>query len=135
MLTSSYVSWPDCQAINADWGEMEFDTFDTPELKTLLQAIVNRTGWVSGNAVQIVIKTGSSQIGVRSCHTIESERGPISRSCIVDYFNGAEFDFETAPIAMTLTLEGELRKRGISQSGASGPYLRRDACGPVRNPR
>ena len=111
-LTSSYVSWPDCQAINADWGEMEFDTFDTPELKTLLQAIVNRTGWVSGNAVQIVIKTGSSQIGVRSCHTIESESGAYKPQLIVDYFNGTEFDFETAPIAMSLTLEGELESGG-----------------------
>jgi hypothetical protein len=112
VLTSSYVSWPDCQAINADWGEMEFDTFDTPELKTLLQAIVNRAGWVSGNAVQIVIKTGSSQIGIRSCHTIESESGAYKPQLIVDYFNGAEFDFETAPIAMTLTLEGELESGG-----------------------
>ena len=112
VLTSSYVSWPNCQEINADWGEMEFDTFDTPELKTLLQAIVNRAGWASGNAVQIVIKTGSSQIGIRSCHTIESESGAYKPQLIVDYFNGAEFDFETAPIAMTLTLEGELESGG-----------------------
>ncbi len=32
----------------------------SPELKTIFQAIVNRAGWVSGNAVQIVFKNNAS---------------------------------------------------------------------------
>jgi len=59
-LTSAVV-WHNVES----WGE-ENSAHNTPELKTILQEIVNRSGWSSGNAVMAVIKDdGSSFNNVR----------------------------------------------------------------------
>ena len=42
----------------------------TPDLKTIVQEIVNRAGWVSGNAM-VFILDGSSGVGVRALVTLE----------------------------------------------------------------
>jgi len=39
--------------------------YDSPDLTTILQAIVDRAGWASGNAVMAVIKNNSSSSGAR----------------------------------------------------------------------
>jgi len=36
------------------------DTIDSPEIKTIVQEIVNRAGWSSGNAMTILIRPGSA---------------------------------------------------------------------------
>lgn len=36
------------------------NTYDTPEIKTLVQTVVDRPGWVSGNKMQLIIKNNSS---------------------------------------------------------------------------
>ncbi len=52
--------------------------YSSPELKTIFQAIVNRAGWVSGNAAQIVFKNNASAGAAR--------RQPSA----FDYLGGAE---------------------------------------------
>lgn len=59
--TASYnVSSRTLTAASVDWSVPAWDTLDvkqqTPDLTPLLQAIVNRTGWSSGNSLALVIK-------------------------------------------------------------------------------
>ena len=56
------------------WNNIESWTHDStyysPELKTILQTVINRPGWVSGNALQIVFKNnGSSTSRLRKPHS------------------------------------------------------------------
>ena len=37
--------------------------YDTPELKTILQGVIDRGGWASGQAVQIIVKDNESDSG------------------------------------------------------------------------
>lgn len=39
--------------------------YDTPELKTILQEVIDRVGWSSGNAVQFLLKDNGSSINAR----------------------------------------------------------------------
>jgi hypothetical protein len=52
-LTTTKVSWvvPATTANN---------TFDTPDIKSTLQTVISRAGWVSGNALVLVFKDNSS---------------------------------------------------------------------------
>lgn len=52
--------------------------FYSPELKTIFQTIVNRAGWVSGNAAQIVFKNNLS------------DAAATRRPSAIDYSGGAE---------------------------------------------
>ena len=52
--------------------------YDTPELKSILQTVVNRVGWSSGNALQIVIKDNGSS------------NGAYRYASAIDYLAGAE---------------------------------------------
>ena len=47
---------------NAVSAQTDGTQYDTPSLVTILQNIVDRVGWASGNAVQIVIKDNSSSV-------------------------------------------------------------------------
>lgn len=61
LALTSAVAWHNVES----WGE-ENSAHNTPELKTILQEIVNRSGWSSGNAVMAVIKDdGSSFNNIR----------------------------------------------------------------------
>lgn len=55
LALTSAVAWHNVES----WGE-ENSAHNTPELKTILQEIVNRSGWSSGNAVMAVIKDDGS---------------------------------------------------------------------------
>lgn len=55
-------SWANTQATTASvsWTPSAWVTstlYDTPDLKTVIQEIVNRAGWVSGNSIMLFIKT------------------------------------------------------------------------------
>lgn len=50
-LTSSSVPW----SITSDW--YEGTVYDTPDLKIIVQEIVDRSGWASGNAMVFIIRT------------------------------------------------------------------------------
>ncbi len=57
-VTADSVIWPG--STSATWGTTAAGTAGpdqkTPDIKKLIQAIVNRTGWVSGNALSIILK-------------------------------------------------------------------------------
>jgi hypothetical protein len=53
-------------------------TYDTPELKTILQTVIDRAGWYSGQAIQVAIKRVSGSY---------DDRRSISS---IDYLAGAE---------------------------------------------
>lgn len=53
VLTTATVAWTDIEDWTAD------SLFDTPEIKTIIQEIVNRGSWVSGNSLMIIF-TGNA---------------------------------------------------------------------------
>jgi hypothetical protein len=56
-VTTDSVIWPG--SVSASWGTAAGGTAGadqrTPDLKNIIQAIVNRTGWVSGNALSVIL--------------------------------------------------------------------------------
>jgi len=56
-LTSASVTWDDIAA----WTSAA--TYTTPDIKTIIQEIVNRAGWESGNDLMIIIKDNASTPG------------------------------------------------------------------------
>ncbi len=52
------------------------DTEDTPELKTILQAVIDRAGWESGQAVMLLIKNDNSDTSAyRSVSSLDYDGG------------------------------------------------------------
>lgn len=58
-LTSASVAWNP-----GVWDVTEY--YDTPDIKTILQEIVNRAGWVAGNNIMILLKGTASSVYHRS---------------------------------------------------------------------
>jgi hypothetical protein len=60
----------------------------TPDIKTIIQAIVNRSGWVSGNALSIII-TGTGK------RTAEAYEGSATQAplLVIEYSNGSSARF------------------------------------------
>ncbi|MBK8820602.1 MAG: hypothetical protein IPN49_16515 [Saprospiraceae bacterium] len=62
------------------WNPVAWNTVDqkqnTPDIKNIIQEIVNRSGWVSGNALSILI-TGSS--GTREAESWDGEAAAAPR--------------------------------------------------------
>ena len=81
------------------------ESIDTPELKTLVQQIVNRSGWASGNDMQVVVKTASGT-GQRFFDNYGA--GATKAELHIEYFSGTVLDFDSAPIELNLSMEGEL---------------------------
>ncbi len=52
------VAWNNIEDFGADGTK-----HDTPELKTILQTVINRAGWKSGNALMVLIKNNGSTLG------------------------------------------------------------------------
>ncbi|MFW9899899.1 MAG: hypothetical protein ACFFDY_01270 [Candidatus Thorarchaeota archaeon] len=65
-LTTASVNWN-------NEGAWTLDTaYDSPDIKTIIQEIVNRGGWASGNDIQIlVMENGSSTGAFRSFSNID----------------------------------------------------------------
>lgn len=83
-LTTAYVEW---NAIGAWVAE---STYDSPDLKTIIQELVNRAGWVSGNDLVIFWKTWSSDStsGVyRSAYSYDTGAAKVP-SLYIEYESG-----------------------------------------------
>ncbi|MDD4102815.1 MAG: hypothetical protein PHU80_09345, partial [Kiritimatiellae bacterium] len=65
-LTSASVAW----SITSAWTEDQY--YNTPEIKTLVQEIVNRAGWVSGNALAVHLRNTAQSTGYQ---TVMSKEG------------------------------------------------------------
>lgn len=64
---SNYISW----STNGDWDRIENERGSnqlTPDLKALVQEIVNKEDWKSGNAISVFLKGD----GLRNIHSYES---------------------------------------------------------------
>lgn len=57
LLAKSLTSPIDWDAIDA-WTSASY--YDSPELKTILQDVIDRSGWASGQALQVILKNNSS---------------------------------------------------------------------------
>jgi hypothetical protein len=90
------------------------ESIDTPELKTLVQTIVNRSGWASGNDMQVVVKTASGT-GQRFFDNYGA--GATKAELHIEYFTGTVLNFDAAPVNVTLTMEGEVfAPAGLNQN-------------------
>ena len=79
VLTTATVSWsPDAQT--------DGNTYNTPDIKTVIQEIVDREGWSSGNAIGIVFQNNGSSINAaRYASTYENSE---PASLTVEYSSG-----------------------------------------------
>ena len=70
VLTTAKVDW------NALGAWTEDSDYDSPEIKTIIQEIVDRGSWASGNALTILIKNNVSTTDVyRIAHAIDDDAG------------------------------------------------------------
>ena len=70
-LTSSSIDWD----ISASWSTDNW--YSSPDISSVIQEIVNKGGWSSGNDINIMIKDdGSSSTNNRSIHTNDSDFSP-----------------------------------------------------------
>jgi hypothetical protein len=81
-LTTDSVSWPG--STSTTWGTTTGGTAGpdqkTPDIKTLIQAIVSRPGWVSGNALSLVLNGE----GVRNAYSYDGSASGAAQ-LIVEY--------------------------------------------------
>lgn len=103
--TTASVAWDDPQlGVNPGAGD---DTRDTPDLKTIVQEIVNRAGWASGNALAILCTSTNG--------TAERDFGPT----MWDYGEINETDGKPVP---TLTINfSAAAASGVSRIPSLGP--------------
>ncbi|HRG18567.1 MAG TPA: MopE-related protein, partial [Flavobacterium lutivivi] len=80
--TSSTVAWNPTDWLN------ENDLHQTPDLKDLVQEIVNRTGWSSGNSMSFILYGGNVPTNTRVAESYEGENfsAPLLR---IEYSIGA----------------------------------------------
>lgn len=87
----------------ANWGTVGFNDTDTIDVTSLVQEIINRAGWVSGNNIAIVARdNGSSNTNYIGHSTYNSDptRGA---KLTVTFLTGAE---PTAPSSLSATQNG-----------------------------
>jgi len=64
------IAWSNIAAWTAN------SKYDTPELKTILQAIIDRDGWATGQALQVIIRNNASTSNLyRTAHSIDYSSG------------------------------------------------------------
>lgn len=84
-LTADSVLWPG--STSTTWGTTAAGTAGpdqkTPDLKNIIQAIVNRAGWVNGNALSIMLKGA----GVRNAYSYDGASASAPK-LIVEYSSG-----------------------------------------------
>lgn len=79
-LTSASVSWSGIGAWTAGNG------YDTPDLSAIIQEIVDRPGWSSGNALQIIIHDdGSSSGAYRTPHAWDGGNSSYYAKLVITY--------------------------------------------------
>ena len=81
--------------------------YDTPDLKSLIQLIVNRAGWASGQDMQLVCKCDPST-AKRSFYALDAGGGAYPASLNIEYFAGAVYDFAGNPVTATIKISGDL---------------------------
>ncbi|MBA7607361.1 hypothetical protein ES703_14520 [subsurface metagenome] len=63
-LTTATVPWT-----QTDWTQHQ--SYVSPELKDIIQEIVNRPGWTAGNNLMLILKTQTGSGGLRASHSYD----------------------------------------------------------------
>lgn len=89
---------------NVTWNGIESwvdgNTYDTPELSTIIQEIINRAGWESGNNLQILFKdNGSSNNAYRRASSLEYSGGSEKSELHIVYKHPIKLNLHLAPQA------------------------------------
>ena len=79
---SSTVSW------NAVPSWSSGGIYRTPDLKSLVQSLVNRSGWSNGNAMNFIIKLAGSSSGTRDAYSFDGKQALAPRLVIVASTSG-----------------------------------------------
>ncbi len=83
---------------------------DTPGLKDILQTVIDRAGWASGNAVQVIVEVDAVE-GTRDFYAIDYNSGQYKAELHVVYEAGT-CDFANIPIQLTAAMEGDIQCGG-----------------------
>jgi hypothetical protein len=87
-LTTARAAW----SIPSAWAED--GVYDSPDLKNVVQEIVNRSGWSSGNALAIQLRNAVTSGGCQQIYTLESAPtyGASAARLIIEYAGSAPSD-------------------------------------------
>ena len=101
VLTTAYVDWSNIGAwsINTD--------YNSPDLASVLQEVIDRVGWSSGNALQIVVRDNSSTGNTSRYGKSRNLSATLCARLIVDYTSTTEI---AASIPISPTISGTLMK-------------------------
>jgi hypothetical protein len=75
--TTAQVDWD----ISSGWNSGT--TYDSPNIGTVVQEIVNRTGWSSGNSLSIIVANDSGPAG--NNRNVDTREGGYNSQLIIDY--------------------------------------------------
>lgn len=74
--TSGYLSGLPQTTASVDWSSIEAWTagsqYQSPELRIIIQELVNRPGWAQGNALTVLFETNASSVGKRGVTAYET---------------------------------------------------------------
>lgn len=95
VLTSANVAWNDIPA----WTQGTF--YDTPSLTEIIQEIVNRAGWVSGNNLRLVLRNNaSSSLAFRYGSPYDSGNAAYYPKLVITYGTATEAGHGTSAITL-----------------------------------
>lgn len=81
-VTSAYVDWAISGWTNGTW-------YDSPDIKTVVQEVVNRSGWASGNAMMLLHKNNGSTSGnYARLHSYEFIGNTNAPKLVIEYTAG-----------------------------------------------
>lgn len=117
LVVTSPIAWNDISA----WTDGT--QYDTPELKTILQPVIDRAGWASGQAMQFLIKdNGSDTSARREMSSIDWVSGTEKSELHVTWSENV-WDEKLSPDFLKLS------DTPTTYSGIEGNYLRTTVSG------
>ena len=85
-LTTAFTNW-----VITSWTVGS--VYDSPDITNLIQEIVNRPGWASGNALQVLIKNNGSGSNSTKAFTSYNTTPASSALLTVEYTTGSDSNF------------------------------------------
>lgn len=121
-LTSEVVDWD----VTATWSNTYW--YDSPEIKNIVQQIIDRAGWSSGNALMILVKEDGSTTNkyrLPSSYNSASDRGP---KLYVEWTTDKTYSvpaatIELVPDTVIPEIEIPIPQKNIEISGSMEPYF------------
>jgi len=99
-LTTAFVSWNGIGSWTAGSG------YDTPGLATIIQEIIDRDGWSSGNAIQIIIHDDGSSVGAyRTPHAWDGGNPAYYPKLVITYVENTVLEIPPFAVQGSLALK------------------------------